>query len=189
MSLAILSLATNDQVALDHLGEMTAQCAGNMSLSQANIGRKQMYQNILIATDGSELADRGLEHGMKLAHALGAKVTVLSVTEPLDDRARHAASLAGVEDPTASYDASVDEMMKERFADIQRRATEKKVPVELAHEIDRHPAEAIVRFAEEAKCDLIVMSSHGRRGIRRFVIGSQTAEVVTTTTIPVLVVR
>src|SRR5690606_31921849 len=109
---------------------MTAQCAGNMSLSHANIGRKQMYQNILIATDGSELADRGLEHGMKLVHALGAIVTVLRVTEPLDDRARHAASLAGVEDPTASYDASVDEMLKVRFAVIQRRATEKKVPVE-----------------------------------------------------------
>ena len=49
--------------------------------------------------------------------------------------------------------------------------------------------EAIIRLADREKCDLIVMSSHGRRGVRRFILGSQTSEVVTHTTIPVLVIR
>lgn len=148
-----------------------------------------MYTHILIATDGSELADKGLEQGLALAHAVGARVTVLSVTEPLSERARHAASVAGVEDPAGRYDQSIDEDMKKRFAEISRRAAEKGVTVNLTHEIDHHPAEAIIRIADYEKCDLIVMSSHGRRGIRRFVLGSQTAEVVTHTTVPVLVIR
>lgn len=75
------------------------------------------------------------------------------------------------------------------LAAISQRAVETGVPVEFTHEIDTHPAEAIVRLADRLKCDLIVMSSHGRRGVRRFVLGSQTAEVVTHTTIPVLVIR
>ena len=79
--------------------------------------------------------------------------------------------------------------MRERFAAIERRAAEHGVPVELAHEIDEHPAEAIVRLAKLRGCDLIVMSSHGRRGARRLILGSQTAEVVTHTTTPVLVIR
>lgn len=148
-----------------------------------------MYKHILIATDGSELADKGVEHGFALAGALGAKVTVLSVTEPMEDRVRQAALLAGIDDPASRYDQSIAEDMEKRFAEISKRATEKGVTVDLTHEIDNHPAEAIVRLADREKCDLIVMSSHGRRGVRRLVLGSQTAEVVTTTTIPVLVIR
>lgn len=148
-----------------------------------------MYKHILIATDGSELADKGLEQGLALAQILGAKVSVLSVTEPMDSRVVQAAQIAGIEDPVAGYDRTIAEDMEQRFTDIRQRASEKGVTVELTHEIDRHPAEAIVRFAEREKCDLIIMSSHGRRGVRRFVLGSQTAEVVTTTTIPVLVIR
>lgn len=148
-----------------------------------------MYKHILIATDGSELADKGMEHGFALAAALGARVTVLSVTPPMDERARQAATLAGVRDPAGRYDQSIDEDMKEQFAAISKRATDKGVDINFAHEIDSHPAEAIVRVADLGKCDLIVMSSHGRRGVRRLVLGSQTAEVVTTTTVPVLVIR
>lgn len=148
-----------------------------------------MYKHILIATDGSELADKGVEQGFALAHALGARVTVLSVTEPMEERVRRAAVLAGVEDPAGRYDQSIASEMTTRFAAISQRAAEKGVTVNLTHEIDTQPAEAIVRMADREKCDLIVMSSHGRRGVRRFVLGSQTAEVVTHTTIPVLVIR
>lgn len=148
-----------------------------------------MYKHILIATDGSELADKGMEHGLKLAAALGAKVTVLTVSEPLAADAVRAARAGGITDPVARYDQQIDETMKERFAAIQDRASDHGVAVEFLHEIDDFPAEAIVRFAKLKDCDLIVMSSHGRRGARRLLLGSQTAEVVTTTTIPVLVVR
>lgn len=148
-----------------------------------------MYDHILIATDGSDLAKKGVDQGLALAARLGARVTIVSVSEPLDARALRAARMAGVEDPVGRYDQSVDEEMAKRFASIRQRAAEKGVAVELTHEIDEHPAEAIVRLADRIDCDLIVMSSHGRRGVRRLVLGSQTAEVVTSTTRPVLVIR
>ena len=148
-----------------------------------------MYDHILIATDGSDLAKKGVDQGLALAARLGAKVTIVSVSEPLDARALRAARMAGVEDPVGRYDQSVDEEMAKRFASIRQRAAEKGVAVELTHEIDEHPAEAIVRLADRINCDLIVMASHGRRGVRRLVLGSQTAEVVTSTTRPVLVIR
>lgn len=148
-----------------------------------------MYDHILIATDGSDLAKKGVDQGLALAAKLGARVTIVSVSEPLDARALRAARMAGVEDPVGRYDQSVDEEMAKRFASIRQRAAEKGVAVELTHEIDEHPAEAIVRLADRIDCDLIVMSSHGRRGVRRLVLGSQTAEVVTSTTRPVLVIR
>jgi nucleotide-binding universal stress UspA family protein len=148
-----------------------------------------MYQHILIATDGSELARKGVEHRLALAGQLGAKVTILSVSAPLDQRVVRAALNAGVKDPTSGYDKSINEEMTKRFASIEQRASEKGVAINLTHDIDEHPAEAIIRLAERLKCDLIVMSSHGRRGVRRLVLGSQTAEVVTHTSIPVLVIR
>lgn len=148
-----------------------------------------MYRHILIATDGSELARKGLEQGLALAKPLGAKVTVLTVSEPLRPEMARAARLGGVDDPVAQHDQQIDAIMKERFAFIQKRSSEHGVTVELAHEIDAFPAEAIVRFAKLKDCDLIVMSSHGRRGASRLILGSQTAEVVKHTSIPVLVVR
>lgn len=148
-----------------------------------------MYQHILVATDGSELARKGLEHGLALARPLKAKVTVLTVSEPLRAEVIEAARRGGLEDPTAHYDRQIDAVMKERFAFIEERAEEHGVVVDLLHEVDRSPAEAIVRSAEARGCDLIVMSSHGRRGMRKILLGSQTSEVLVHTTIPVLVIR
>jgi nucleotide-binding universal stress UspA family protein len=148
-----------------------------------------MYKHILIATDGSDLARKGLEHGLALAKPLNAKVTVLTVSEPLRPAAARAAQLGGSEDPVGYYDQQIDAIMKERFAFIGQRSSEHGVAVELVHEIDESPAEAIVRLAKLADCDLIVMSSHGRRGLRKVLLGSQTAEVLVHTTIPVLVIQ
>ncbi|MDR6755390.1 nucleotide-binding universal stress UspA family protein [Mycoplana sp. BE70] len=148
-----------------------------------------MYKHILIATDGSDLARKGLEHGLSLAKALKAKVTVLTVSEPLRPEMASAALLGGMEDPVTRYDRQIDAIMKERFAFIEGRASEHGVTVELTHEIDTSPAEAIVRFAKLKGCDLIVMSSHGRRGVQKILLGSQTSEVLVDTTIPVLVIR
>ena len=148
-----------------------------------------MYRRILIATDGSELARKGLEHGLALAKPLDANVTVLTVSEPLRQEMANTARLGGIDDPIARYDQHIDKIMKERFAFIEQRGSEHGVTVNLAHEIDESPAEAIVRFAKLKDCDLIVMASHGRRGIRKVLLGSQTSEVLANTTIPVLVVR
>ncbi|SHM23472.1 Nucleotide-binding universal stress protein, UspA family [Paracoccus solventivorans] len=148
-----------------------------------------MYKHILIATDGSELALKGLRQGLGLARISGAKVTVLTVIEPLRPQVLAAAQRAGIEDPVGRYDQQIDEMMKERLASIQAEATEQGVTVEPIHEVDDSPAEAILRTANLQGCDLIVMSSHGRRGLQKLLLGSQTSEVLVKTTVPVLVVR
>lgn len=148
-----------------------------------------MYKHILIATDGTELAAKGVEHGLALAGPLDARVTVLTVTEPLQPEAAKAAILGGVDDPVARYDWQIDEDMKKRFKSVEQRASEHGIAIDLLHEIDDFPAEAIIRTAKLKGCDLIVMSSHGRRGAARLLLGSQTAEVLAHTTFPVLVVR
>lgn len=148
-----------------------------------------MYKHILVATDGSELARKGLEHGLALAKKLDAKVTILSVSEPMRPEAARAAQMAGIENVATRYDQQLDSLMKERFAFIEGRAKDHDIAVELTHEIDISPAEAIVRVAKLSGCDLIVMSSHGRRGIQKMLLGSQTSEVLVKTPVPVLVIR
>lgn len=148
-----------------------------------------MYKHILIATDGSELAGRGMDHGMGLASQLGAKVTVLSVVDPLPAAAARAAMSGGIDDPVVRYDQQIDRDMQERYAAIEQSAARHGIKVDMLHEIDEVPAEAIVRVAKLKGCDLIVMASHGRRGLRKALLGSQTSEVLVHTAIPVLVIR
>ncbi len=148
-----------------------------------------MYKHILVATDGSDLARKGLEHGLALAKSLDAKITILTVSKPLDPQAARAARMAGVELAATRYDQQLESLMKERFAFIEDRAREYDIKVDLAHEIDGSAAEAIVRIAKLSDCDLIVMSSHGRRGVQKMLLGSQTSEVLVKTPIPVLVIR
>lgn len=153
------------------------------------LGLRPMYRNILIATDGSEFAGKGVRHGLALAERLGAKVTVLSVVAPLTPDAVQAAISGGLKDPVVRYDLQVDATMKTRYAAIEQEAAQYGITVDMQHEVDEHPAEAIVRVAEANACDLIVMTSHGRRGLRKALLGSQTAEVLVHTSIPVLVIR
>jgi nucleotide-binding universal stress UspA family protein len=111
------------------------------------------------------------------------------VVEPLLPEAIHAAIAGGIEDPVGGYDQQIDSSMKQRYAALEKEAAQFGIAVDMLHEIDENPAEAIVRFAERQGCDLIVMASHGRRGIRKALLGSQTAEVLVHTSIPVLVIR
>ncbi|QYX56439.1 universal stress protein [Roseovarius sp. SCSIO 43702] len=148
-----------------------------------------MYKNILVASDGSDLALQGVEHGLTLAKMLGADVTIITVSEPMHQEAVRAAQTAGVDDAVLRYDQQLERAAKERFAFVQERAEAHGVEVNLVHEIDESPAEAIVRTARLKDCDLIVMSSHGRRGVQKLLLGSQTSEVLVKTSVPVLVIR
>lgn len=156
---------------------------------KADHGEKPMYKNMLITTDGSEFASKGVSHGLALAEQLGAKVTVLTVVAPLAEEAIQAAISSGLEDPVTRYDLQIDATMKKLYAAVEQEASQYGITVDMRHEIDESPAEAIVRFAETNVCDLIVMTSHGRRGMRKVLLGSQTAEVLVGTKVPVLVIR
>jgi nucleotide-binding universal stress UspA family protein len=149
-----------------------------------------MYTHILIATDGSDVARHGLDHGLSLAKGLSSKVTVVTVTEPFPLIAGATASgwAAGPEDITR-YEAGQEAFAKGVLVSAKAAADRAGVTVETLHVADRWPADAIVEVAKANGCDLIVMASHGRRGLGRLLLGSQTAEVLAHSKLPVLVVR
>jgi nucleotide-binding universal stress UspA family protein len=145
-----------------------------------------MYRHLLIATDGSELADKAVHYGIALAKETGAKVTALTVSEPFHAIAVEPAML---EDTPASYDARVSERAANVLAAVAGRAKAAGVVCETVHGSDAHPYRSIIDTALSKGCDLIVMASHGRRGMSAVVLGSETVKVLTHSKIPVLVYR
>lgn len=149
-----------------------------------------MYTHILIATDGSELAQKGVDHGLSLAKAIGAKVTIMNVTEPAPIFAS-----AGMYGPVAtaedivSYQKAGEEYGAKVLNAAKAQAEKLGVNAEAVHVEEMWAAEAINQIASDRRCDLIVMASHGRRGLGRLILGSQTVEVLTNSKVPVLVVR
>jgi nucleotide-binding universal stress UspA family protein len=149
-----------------------------------------MYTHILIATDGSELAQKGLDHGLSLAKKLGGAVTIVNVSEPIPAYAM--GGEFGMPTPAIDYEAWMQggREAAARILGQAREAAERVgVAAETVHVEGRRPAEAIVETARERDCNLIVMASHGRRGLGRLFLGSQTIETLTHSPVPVLVVR
>ncbi len=149
-----------------------------------------MYTHLLIATDGSELADKGVAHGVALAGRLGAAITFVNITEPFPIFAWGGA-MAGYAagDEFAAYQEGGRQYAKEVLDKCKASADLAGVRAKVLHIENRKPAEAILELSQAQGCDLIVMASHGRRGLGRLLLGSQTAEVLSFTEIPVLVVR
>jgi len=147
-----------------------------------------MYKNILVTTDGSEFAERGLVHAFKLARAVGAKVTVLTVTAPY--------SVSGLPGGWTDSPAFIERFEQEwnEYADkslvrARELAEEAEVEVHTLHKVATHPATSIIETAKELRNDLIAMASHGHRGLKGMLLGSQTYEVLTRGDTPVLVVK
>lgn len=145
-----------------------------------------MYKNIFIATDGSELATKAVTHGLALAKAVGAKVTIATVSEPWT------ASVSGefaVAFPIDEYEKACEARAESVLAPARETASKAGVACETVHVKDHFPAEGIFETAKARGCDLIVMASHGRSGISRLLLGSQANKVVTMSTLPVLICR
>lgn len=145
-----------------------------------------MYKHILIATDGSELAHKAVVQGFALAKAVGAKVTVVTVTEPWT---AVVPGEMGMAFPVDEYEKGASENAGGILAAVKREADTAGVQCETVHMADQYPADGIIATAKDKACDLIVMASHGRRGLSRLLIGSQANQVVVHSTVPVLVVR
>lgn len=145
-----------------------------------------MYRHLLIATDGSELAGKAVRHGLALARRLGAKATVLTVSPPFRMLTTDTAML---EDTPAQYKARMQEHAEKTLAAAARAARATGVACKTVSVEHEHPYQAIIATARSKRCDLIVMASHGRRGIAALVLGSETVKVLTHSKIPVLVHR
>ena len=144
-----------------------------------------MYQQILVPTDGSEMSARAVETAARLANLTGAKLDVLSVKEPFPYSAISEMQPVA---PQEFYDA------QERIASARvKAANEAAAAANVAHEgrtVEAlHPWQAILDHAKAESCDLIVMASHGRRGLNALLLGSETQKVLTHSTTPVLVIR
>ena len=149
-----------------------------------------MYANLLLSTDGSEIARKGVEHGIALAKALNAKVTVITVTEHLsfDLGSGHAAGWIPPQEMFDSFEAACKARAGEILDEVRAMAERIGISAELLHVPNAHPATAIIETAKSKGCDLTVMASHGRRGLRKLLLGSQTSEVLGNGSVPVLVV-
>jgi nucleotide-binding universal stress UspA family protein len=145
-----------------------------------------MYKHILIATDGSSLADKAVVHGLSLAKFFNAEVTLLTVTDPVWNIVPAEAAISF---PFEEYEKSMAALAERVLASIGDAAKSSGVKYTVKHAKDQFPAEGILAAAKECGCDLIVMASHGRRGLARLVLGSQAAAVAAASTVPVLIYR
>ena len=148
-----------------------------------------MYKHILIAIDGSEVADRALAHGLELAKQLKVQVTVVTVTELWSALNMASKAREGIPDPTHQFEQLASASAKVILDAAAQKAKMASVAGEFVHVPDQHPAEGIIALAEKRGCDLIVMGSHGRRTIGRLLLGSKVNEVLKHSKVPTLVVR
>ena len=142
-----------------------------------------VYKRILIPTDGSELSERAVNYGIDFAKAANAQVTAITVSTPF-----HAVAFEPV-DTLESFTTRMSRVAAKWLAYVQDVAAAAGVSCETVHVQHEHPYKAIIDTATDRGCDLIVMASHGRRGLSAIVLGSETVKVLTHSTIPVLVYR
>jgi nucleotide-binding universal stress UspA family protein len=148
-----------------------------------------MYKHILISTDGSELAQKAEAAALELAKKLGASVTAVTVTEPWETLSMAALAERGIPNPVADYEEQMSAAANRVLFVVSEAAKKLGVACATLHVQDKHPADGIIEAAKERACDVIVMASHGRRGISRVLLGSQATKVVTLSAVPVIVWR
>ena len=144
-----------------------------------------MHKHILIPTDGSELSRVAIDYGIALAKSVGAKATAITVTP-----SHKFAVAAGWLTDSAKQHQERMELLAGQYLGVARDAAAAAgIACELVHSEHDQPYQAIIDVASEKLCDLIVMASHGRRGLSAVVLGSETLKVLTYSSIPVLVYR
>ena len=145
-----------------------------------------MFKHILLPTDGSELSEAAIQKGIQFAKSINAEVTGFHVILPF-----HVFSLRmGILEDTKEQYERQSKDQAEQFLGVIKKAAEKAgVSCNTDYVTSSHPYEMIIKTAEKKGCDLIMMASHGRRGLQGLLIGSETHKVLTHTRIPVLVFR
>jgi nucleotide-binding universal stress UspA family protein len=148
-----------------------------------------MYKHIMLPVDGSELSLKAVDECLKFSKAIGARVTFLNVVPHFSMHV----TVGFTSDVFRKLEKSREEEYKkagvEMVAQLEARAKAGGVESNSVVTVGNNPHEEIISNAEKLGCDLIMMASHGRRGLDAVLIGSETVKVLTHTTIPVLVVR
>lgn len=145
-----------------------------------------MYKHILLPTDGSDLSEKAVKHGVKFAKSLKAKITGMTSTPTWHDlHAGPGARMVSSDD----YEKETSAVAAKALATVTRAAKKARVSCVTIHVWHPRPWEAIIRTARTKGCDLILMGSHGRSGMKALVLGSETNKVLAHSKIPVLVHR
>lgn len=147
-----------------------------------------MFKKILVPTDGSTLSEKAIHAAVEFARTHGSTMIALSVAEPYV----YSALAEGVSTFTresSDYEESVRELAQKHVGKVKLLAQAANVDCETMIALSFSPYEEIIRVATETGCDVIFMASHGRKGLNRLFLGSETQKVLTHTTIPVLVFR
>ena len=147
-----------------------------------------MYQKILIATDGSTLSRKAVTSGLELAALTGAGVVALKVV-PRYPVSYFEGGVALSADNVADVEKQWADAAMAVVQSVQDAAEAEGIKAKAVTVSSDFTAEAIINAAKKHKCDLIVMASHGRRGMKRVLMGSETMHVLTHSHIPVLVLR
>lgn len=149
-----------------------------------------MYKHILVPTDGSALSDKAVEAAIKLAKLASAHITAFHAIEPYPLQGAYAAEASGVAELQPEIFAERSEEYAKRVLEaVAAAAAAAGVQCTTTSASSRSASQAIIDKARAENCDLIVMASHGRRGLEGFLLGSETQKVLTHSTIPVLVYR
>ena len=147
-----------------------------------------MYKRILIATDGSPLSDKAVESGLGLAALSGASIVALKVV-PRYPRSYFEGSAPLNRDEVKQVEQRWTDAAMAELGEIKKMGAEQGISVKSVVAKSELIAESIISAATKNNCDLIVMASHGRKGIKRVLLGSETQHVLTHSHIPVLVLR
>lgn len=145
-----------------------------------------MFKQILLPTDGSDLSERAVLAGISFAKEIGAQVVGLTVRPEFHTFTYKTDML---EDTEPEFEAATGKQADKYLSFVTDAARTAGVPCTVVQVVSDDPYEAILQTAKERKCDLIIMASHGRRGLKGVLLGSETQKVLVHSDIPVLVYR
>ena len=148
-----------------------------------------MFKHILVPTDGSRLSDKAVREAIRLASTLDGRITGVFVTPQFRTLMYEGYVVPSPPAVEQGYRRSAQERAAKVLGAIEKKAAAAGVKCTSVHVVSDIPYDAIIKAARKGKCDLIVMASHGRRGLQGLLLGSETTKVLTHSKIPVLVCR
>jgi nucleotide-binding universal stress UspA family protein len=148
-----------------------------------------MYKNLLVPTDGSRLSDKAITEAIALAKGTSARITLFYSVADYPEPIYMESAMMAAYIPPETYQAEAKKFAEKVLAKAAAKIAAAGLKAESYQAVADLPFEGIIAACKKKKCDLIVMASHGRRGVSGFLLGSETQKVLTHSKVPVLVVR
>jgi nucleotide-binding universal stress UspA family protein len=145
-----------------------------------------MFKSILLPTDGSDLSDKATATAVQFAKLNQAKIVAITVIQPLPFSSM---GDSGAVIDSGQFATQMQDAARRHIGKVAAAAQAAGIPFEGLVAMSPSPYEEIVEAANQHGCDIIIMASHGRKGLNRLFLGSETQKVLAHTTLPVMVLR